>query len=86
MLIEFIPIMLFLLGTHPDRPGEVELMRHPALYASMEDCEAQGARLAAEKTAIEGEASGNQYSARCVIFPDREEYSALLKRTFPDRK
>ncbi|KEO91613.1 hypothetical protein EH31_02780 [Erythrobacter longus] len=78
--------MLFLIGIHPDRPGDVELVRHAALYASMEDCEADGAKLAAQRTETQSESSGVQYTARCIVFPDREEYSELLKRTHPALK
>lgn len=79
MLIEFIPVMLFILGWNPENPGEIDLQRQAVLFASLEACETEGAKIAQRLSA---EDSGTRYEARCVEFPDRSEMDELLKREF----
>jgi len=79
MLIEFIPVMLFILGWNPEGPEDFDLQRQPVLFASIAECEEEGAKIA-ERLATEG--SGMRFEARCVEFPDRSEMDELLKREF----
>lgn len=38
-MIEFVPIMLFILGWHPDRPGDISFERSTVLFTSVAECE-----------------------------------------------
>lgn len=82
-MIELIPVMLFILGWHPDRPGEIELQRPELLFASVEECEATGADLAARMMSdLSGDASGKsgmRYEARCMPLPSEDEFDAVLR-------
>ena len=79
MLIDFIPVMLFILGWKSEDPSEIHLRREPILFSSIEKCEAEGAKLAERLTA---QNDGRRFEFRCVEFPDRAEYNELLKREF----
>lgn len=83
MLIEFIPVMLFILGWNPENPDAITMQREPVLFASIADCEAASAkvleRMRAEDAAL-------QYTARCVEIPERSEFDELLNREFDTRQ
>jgi hypothetical protein len=78
-MIEVVPFMLFILGWHPDRPGEIDLERPEIVYLSKEECEAQGARIAAAMTKSASDKSGANYTHRCVEMPSREEFDKAFK-------
>ncbi|GMN01298.1 hypothetical protein [Erythrobacter sp. MTPC3] len=73
-MVEFIPVMLFILGWHPDRPGELDLQRPEILFASVEECMAEGSKMAAAMTAAASDKSGAQYQARCMPVPSSQEF------------
>lgn len=77
-----VPIMLFILGWHPERPGELDLQRPEMVFLSIEECEAAGAKMAARMTEVASRKSGARYEHRCVKFPSAEE----LDRAFEPRK
>lgn len=79
MLIEFIPVMLFILGWSPDAPGDVEIQRRAMLFASIEECEAEGAKVVAQMAAQDMQM---QYKASCIEIPARDEFDELFKREF----
>ncbi|MEM9500907.1 MAG: hypothetical protein AAF941_03570 [Pseudomonadota bacterium] len=84
-MIEFVPVMLFILGWHPDRPGEIDLQRPGVLFASMEDCERDGAKMAARMTLTAADKSGANYKHQCLAFPARDEIDAVLREKFDQK-
>ena len=73
-----IPIMLFILGTHGDHPGEVDLSRPEVLFATVEECEAAGTTMAERMTEAAQDKSGATYTHRCVAMPSPEEADAMF--------
>lgn len=72
--MEFIaPFMLFILGWHPERPGELDLQRPEIVFLSVEECEAAGEEMAARMTEAASGQSGARYEHRCMTFPAIEE-------------
>lgn len=73
--MEFItPFMLFILGWHPDRPGEIDLQRPEVLFTSQEECEKAGRTMAERMTAAASTQSGARYEFRCLQTPDPKEF------------
>lgn len=82
-MIEFVPVMLFILGWSPDDPSQIDLHRHPALFASIEDCQAASAGILADYAEVTtDDAAPRQFTARCVEFPKRSEMDELIRREF----
>lgn len=73
-MIKFIPVMLFILGWHPDRPGEIDFQRPEVLFVSVEECLTEGTKMAASMTAAASDKSGARYEARCMPVPSADEY------------
>ncbi|MEM8726234.1 MAG: hypothetical protein AAGE86_12000 [Pseudomonadota bacterium] len=74
--MEFItPFMLFILGWHPDRPGELDLQRPEVIFTSEEDCLAAGKKMAERMSSIAATQSGARYEFRCMPIPDAKEFS-----------
>lgn len=73
-MIEVIPIMLFILGWHPDRPGEIDFQRPEIVFTSMEECEVEGAKMAARMTEAASDKSGARYQHRCAAVPPNDEF------------
>lgn len=78
-MIEVIPIMLFILGWHPDRPGEIDLQRPEIIFTSVEECETAGQKMAAQMTAAAADKSGARYEARCMAIPASSEFEEAYK-------
>ena len=79
-MIEIVPMMLFILGWHPDRPGEIDFQRPEIVFTSADECEEAGAKMAQRMTEAASDKSGARYEHRCVAFPSREEFEAALKK------
>ncbi|MEM6585466.1 MAG: hypothetical protein AAF692_06900 [Pseudomonadota bacterium] len=79
-MIEFIPVMLFLLGWHPDRPGDVQLERPELLFVSLAACEEAGAKMAAERTEAARGQTDTRYEFRCLPIPGREEFDEAFEQ------
>ncbi len=80
MLIEFVPVMLFILGWSPDDPSQIDLQRHPVLFASIEACERASAGILADYTEVTPDGvTPRQFVARCVKFPEEAEVDALFE-------
>lgn len=77
-MIEIVPIMLFLLGWHPDHAGAPELQRVPVVYGSLEACEEAGAKMAADMTQAASESTGMRYSHHCQTLPPDQEFRELF--------
>lgn len=77
-MIEVIPVMLFILGWHPDRPGEIDLQRPEIVFLSTEQCEAAGAQMAARMTEAARDKSGARYEHRCMDIPSLAEFEAAF--------
>lgn len=75
-MIEFVPIMLFILGWHPDRIGEIDLQRPQILFATMEECEQAGATMSARMSQAAQDKSGAVYIHRCMPTPAASEFDA----------
>lgn len=85
-MIEIIPVMLFILGWHPDKPGEIDLQRPEIVFTSVEDCELAGTKMAAKMNAAAQGQSGARYEFRCMTIPGHEEFEAALKNKFENKK
>lgn len=83
-MIEVIPVMLFILGWHPDRSGEIDFERPETLFLSVAQCEETGGQIAARMTAAAADNSGAQYMHRCLPVPSYSEYDAVFAQ--PARK
>ena len=79
-MVEFIPIMLFILGWHPDKPGEVSFERPEVLFVSPAACEEAGAAMAKRMTEAASEKSGATYEHRCMPIPSNDEFEAVFKQ------
>ncbi|MHA7818515.1 MAG: hypothetical protein ACX930_02585 [Erythrobacter sp.] len=79
-MIEIIPVMLFILGWHPDRPGEIDLQRPQIVFVSMDECEAHGAAMAKRMTEAASDQSGARFEHRCMEIPSSEEFDAAFKQ------
>ena len=77
-MVELIPVMLFILGWHPDKPGEIDLQRPEILYASVEECERWGAKMGARMTLAASDKSGATYEHRCMPIPSQTEFEDLF--------
>ena len=71
----FIPFMLFLLQPAGPEATEAELIRHPALYESEEDCLAAAEEL--KKRMIQ--ATGSAPQSFCIAMPDPSEFDVLFR-------
>ena len=80
-MIEVIPVMLFILGWHPDRPGEIDFQRPEALFLSVAQCEEAGTQIAARMTTAATDNSGAQYAHRCLPVPSYSEYDAVFAQS-----
>ncbi|MEM7664307.1 MAG: hypothetical protein AAF250_00490 [Pseudomonadota bacterium] len=81
-MVEFIPFMLFILGWHPDRPGEIDLQRTEILFASEKECAETGSAMAERMTEVAASQSGARYQFQCMAIPAREEFDTLYEREF----
>ncbi|MGB3796181.1 MAG: hypothetical protein WA957_07750 [Alteraurantiacibacter sp.] len=80
-MIELIPVLLFLMEWHPDRPREVQLTRVEQVFANAEDCEAAGVNLVAEIIGRESDVDTViEYS--CQPVPPREEFDMMFEENF----
>jgi len=79
-VIEWVPVMLFILGWHPDRPGELDLQRPEILFETAGACEEVGARMAEDMTKAARDKSGARYEHRCLPIPGRDEFDEAFKR------
>lgn len=79
-MIEVIPVMLFILGWHPDRPGEIDFRRVETVFLSMEQCEQAGSSLAEDLTTAVAEEGGMRFQHRCVEIPAREEFDEAFEQ------
>ena len=84
-MIEFVPIMLFILGWHPDRPGEISFERPTVLFTSVAECEEAGAKIAARMTKAAEDKSGAHYEHRCMAIPDRAEFDEAFEQLKKER-
>ena len=84
-MIEWVPVMLFILGWHPDRPGDIDLQRPAVLFVTLEACEEAGARMAKQMTKAAHDKSGAQYEHRCLSIPGRDEFDEAFKRLEKER-
>lgn len=75
----FAPVMLFILGWHPDRAGEPDIQRPEILFASVETCEEAGAEMAERMTVAASDKSGARYEHRCILAPSPAEYEAAWR-------
>ncbi len=75
-MIEIVPVMLFILGWHPDEPGEIDFQRVEVIFTSPEKCEAEGAKIASRMTLAASDKSGATYQHRCMDIPAVEEFEA----------
>lgn len=78
-MIEFIPVMLFILGWHPDKPGELDLQRVEMLFPNTEACADAGTKMAERMTQAAAEQSGARYEFRCMDIPARGEFDAAFR-------
>ena len=78
-MIELIPVMLFILGWHPDKPGEIDLRRPEIVFTSVEECEAAGTKMIGRMNQVAQGKSGTRYEFRCMTIPSREEFEAAFK-------
>lgn len=85
-MIEIIPVMLFILGWHPDRPGEIDLQRPEVVFTSVEDCEQVGTKMAATMNAAAQGQSGARYEFRCMTIPSLEDFEAALQNRSENQK
>ncbi len=74
----FVPVMLFILGVHPDKPGEPDIQRPEILFASAAECEEAGAKMAKRMTQAAQDKSGARYEHRCMSAPSPAEYEAAF--------
>ncbi|MBH5322416.1 hypothetical protein [Aurantiacibacter sediminis] len=79
-MIEVIPMMLFILGWHPDQPGQIDLQRPEIIFLSLEECEAEGARMAARMTEAARGQSDVRYEHRCMALPQEEEFETAFEQ------
>jgi len=79
-MIEIVPVMLFILGSHPDRPGKLDLQRPEVVFTSMDDCEEAGAKIAERMVQAASDKSGANYEHRCMAVPSAEEFEAAFKQ------
>lgn len=78
--MEFVtPFMLFILGWHPERPGELDLQRPEVLFLSIEECETAGEQMALRMTEAARENSGARFEHRCMKFPATEEFDEAFE-------
>ena len=84
-MVEIIPVMLFILGWHPDRPGDLQFTREQIVFVSQQDCEEEGARRALRMTEAESGERGFRYEHRCVPIPAMEEFDAAYEKLAPPR-
>ncbi|MBV7260067.1 hypothetical protein [Erythrobacter crassostreae] len=77
-MIEIVPVMLFILGWHPDKPGDIDLQRVEVIFASPAECEAAGSKMASRMTQAAAEQSGATYEHRCMEIPAVEEFEAAF--------
>ncbi|WP_209347796.1 hypothetical protein [Pontixanthobacter sp. CEM42] len=78
-MIEIIPVMLFILGWHPDKPGEIDLQRPEVVFMSMTECETAGKTMADRMTEAAADKSGARYQFRCVTIPDQSEFEKAFR-------
>ena len=79
-MIEVIPVMLFILGWHPDHPGEIDLQRPEVVYLSLAQCEEAGGAMAVTLTEAARDTSGMLYQHRCMPVPSSEEFDRAFER------
>lgn len=79
-MIEVIPVMLFILGWHPDRPGDISLERPAMLFETIEQCEEAGVKVAARMTKAAQDKSGARYEHRCMTIPARGEFDEMFEQ------
>ncbi|MXO90443.1 hypothetical protein [Pontixanthobacter aquaemixtae] len=77
-MIEIIPFMLFLIEWHPDRAGEFDLQRQPVVFRTLEECEAEGTKLADERNMSASD--GLRYQFACTEIPRSEKISDAFDR------
>ncbi|MDN3645232.1 hypothetical protein QWY75_03305 [Pontixanthobacter aestiaquae] len=78
-MIEIVPVMLFILGWHPDKPGKIDLQRPEIVFTDMAECETAGKTIADRMTKAAADNSGTRYQFRCVTFPDRLEFDKAYR-------
>ncbi|MEL6530728.1 MAG: hypothetical protein AAFQ27_12265 [Pseudomonadota bacterium] len=79
-MIEVFPVMLFILGWHPDKPAQTDLQRPEIIFLSMEECERDGAQMAQRMTEAAANASGMVYQHRCFDLPAEKEFEDAFAR------
>ncbi len=79
-MIEITPVMLFILGWHPDRPGDISLERPAMLFETIEQCEDAGAKMAGLMTESAQDKSGAHYEHRCITVPARGEFDGMFEQ------
>ena len=80
------PFMLFILGWHPEQPGELDLQRPQIVFLSAEECELAGAKMASRMTDAASDKSGARYEHRCIALPTEEEFDDAFKRLEESRQ
>lgn len=80
-MIEFVPLMLFILGLDPDRPGEVQMKRVEKVYATLEECNEEGALFAKASTIAAAKTGRITYVHRCMEVPKGAE----IEKAWRDR-
>ena len=79
-MIEIVPVMLFILGWHPDKPGEIDFQRVEVIFTSTEECDAAGAKIASRMTVAAADKSGATYQHRCTDIPAEAEFEAAFSK------
>ncbi|MEM7688317.1 MAG: hypothetical protein AAF291_04780 [Pseudomonadota bacterium] len=79
-MIEFVPVMLFILGWHPDRPGDISFERPTMLFTTLAECEETGAKIAERMSAGARDKSGARYDHRCLPVPAKSEFEEAIQQ------
>ena len=77
---ELIPFMLIILGWLPEQPQDIDVQRIEVVYLTQQDCERDGAAIAARMRLAAVDKSGAQYSHRCLKAPAPEELDEAFER------
>ena len=83
-MIELFPIMVLILGWHPDRPGEIDLQRPEILFETAAECESAAGKMVHQMNERAASQSGARYEFRCLPAPRAGEFEDLF-RSLPER-
>ena len=78
--------MLVLVWWHPDEPGTLDIRREPHLFASEQDCQAEGANRVAGVEMYHLEHNGVKVSFACMPVPAHAEYDRLFAELDEERR